>query len=155
MPAYSLLDLCPLLQGQPAALTFEHSKALAQAAEEHGYTRYWLAEHHNMSSIGSSATSVVMGHVAAATRSIRIGSGGVMLPNHAPLVIADGDTVTISTAPPEPFIEDDEGDSLLGQLTSRQFWPLVPGTNSISVALGSTTGNTRVDVTWRCRFDAA
>lgn len=89
MPAYSLLDLCPLLQGQPAALTFEHSKALAQAAEEHGYTRYWLAEHHNMSSIGSSATSVVMGHVAAATRSIRIGSGGVMLPNHAPLVIAE------------------------------------------------------------------
>lgn len=86
---YSVLDLAPIVQGSDAATALNNTIPLAQAAERLGYTRYWLAEHHNMQGIASSATAVVIGHVAAATQSIRVGSGGVMLPNHAPLVIAE------------------------------------------------------------------
>ena len=85
----SILDLAPIGRGQTAAESFAASVALAQLAEELGYERVWYAEHHNMSGIASSATSVVIAHVGAQTSTIRLGSGGVMLPNHAPLVIAE------------------------------------------------------------------
>ncbi|HSU70977.1 MAG TPA: LLM class flavin-dependent oxidoreductase [Micrococcaceae bacterium] len=85
----SILDLATIGQGQTAAESFAGSVAMAQRAEELGYRRIWYAEHHNMSSIASSATSVLIAHVAAHTSSIRLGSGGVMLPNHSPLTIAE------------------------------------------------------------------
>ncbi|MBV1778129.1 LLM class flavin-dependent oxidoreductase [Paeniglutamicibacter sp. ABSL32-1] len=85
----SILDLAPIRRGGTAAQTFAESVELAQTAEATGYKRVWYAEHHNMSSIASSATSVLIGHVAHHTSSIRLGSGGVMLPNHSPLVIAE------------------------------------------------------------------
>jgi luciferase family oxidoreductase group 1 len=86
---YSILDISPIPQGGSAADALNNSRDLAQHAEKWGYTRYWLAEHHNMIGNASSATAVVIGHVAAGTKTIRVGSGGIMLPNHAPLVIAE------------------------------------------------------------------
>jgi len=86
---YSILDISPIPQGLTAADALNNSRDLAQHAEKWGYTRYWLAEHHNMTGNASSATAVVVGHVAAGTKTIRVGSGGIMLPNHAPLVIAE------------------------------------------------------------------
>jgi len=85
----SILDLAPIARGQTASDSFANSVALAQLAEELGYLRVWYAEHHNMASIASSATSVLIAHVGAQTRTIRLGAGGVMLPNHAPLLIAE------------------------------------------------------------------
>jgi len=85
----SVLDLCPVPQGATPATALANARALAQHAESLGYRRYWVAEHHNMTGIASAATSVVMGYLAANTSSIRIGSGGIMLPNHAPLQIAE------------------------------------------------------------------
>jgi luciferase family oxidoreductase group 1 len=85
----SILDLAPIARGQTASDSFANSVALAQRAEELGYLRVWYAEHHNMASIASSATSVLIAHVGAHTRTIRLGAGGVMLPNHAPLLIAE------------------------------------------------------------------
>ncbi len=89
MQHISILDLSPIPQGGTAADALRNTAALAQAAEAAGYHRFWLAEHHNMPGIACSATAVVIGHVAAATRTIRVGSGGIMLPNHAPLVVAE------------------------------------------------------------------
>ncbi len=89
MIPFSVLDTTPVLQGSDATQAFRNTLDLAQHAERWGYVRYWLAEHHNMPGIASAATSVVIGHVAAGTSTIRAGSGGVMLPNHAPLVIAE------------------------------------------------------------------
>ena len=89
MIPYSILDLAPITEGGTPADSFRNTLDLAQHAELWGYTRYWLAEHHNMPGIASAATSVVIGHVAAGTSMIRVGSGGIMLPNHAPLVIAE------------------------------------------------------------------
>lgn len=86
---YSVLDLAPIRQGGDAALAFRNTLDLAQHAERWGYHRYWLAEHHNILGIASAATSVVIGYVAGGTSRIRVGSGGVMLPNHAPLIIAE------------------------------------------------------------------
>ena len=85
----SILDLAPIVEGSDAAQALRNTVDLAQHAEAWGYRRYWLAEHHNMDGIACSATAVLVGHVAGATRTIRVGSGGVMLPNHAPLVIAE------------------------------------------------------------------
>jgi luciferase family oxidoreductase group 1 len=85
----SILDLAPIARGQSATDSFANSVALARQAEELGYLRVWYAEHHNMASIASSATSVLIAHVGAQTRTIRLGAGGVMLPNHAPLLIAE------------------------------------------------------------------
>jgi luciferase family oxidoreductase group 1 len=85
----SVLDLAPIVEGSDAAQALHHSLDLAQHAEAWGYRRYWVAEHHNMDGVASSATAVLVGHLAGGTRSIRVGSGGVMLPNHAPLVIAE------------------------------------------------------------------
>jgi luciferase family oxidoreductase group 1 len=86
---FSILDLAPIRQGGDAAQAFANMCAQAKTADQLGYQRYWIAEHHNMSGIGSSATSVLIGHVAGVTEKIRVGSGGVMLPNHAPLIIAE------------------------------------------------------------------
>lgn len=89
MVPFSILDLAPIPQGRTAADAFRQARDLAQHAERWGYQRYWLAEHHNMPGIASAATSVVIAHVAAGTSTIRVGSGGIMLPNHSPLVIAE------------------------------------------------------------------
>jgi luciferase family oxidoreductase group 1 len=89
MTALSVLDLVPINSGSTLAETYQNSLRLAQHAEQHGYNRYWLAEHHNMTGIGSSSTTLLMGHLAANTKSIRIGSGGIMLPNHSPLIVAE------------------------------------------------------------------
>ena len=85
----SILDLAPIARGQTAGDSFAGSVALAQRAEELGYERVWYAEHHNIASIASSATSVLIAYVGAQTRTIRLGAGGIMLPNHAPLTIAE------------------------------------------------------------------
>src|SRR3954463_3890847 len=85
----SVLDLAPIARGETAGSSIAASVALAQCAEEHGYERVWYAEHHNMPAIASSATSVLIAHVGARTSSIRLGAGGVMLPNHSPLTIAE------------------------------------------------------------------
>jgi len=85
----SILDLAPIARGQTASDSFAASVALARRAEELGYHRVWYAEHHNMPSIASSATSVLIAHIGAQTSSIRLGSGGIMLPNHSPLTIAE------------------------------------------------------------------
>ncbi|HWK35646.1 LLM class flavin-dependent oxidoreductase [Sphingomonas sp.] len=89
MIAYSLLDLVPIVQGGNAGESLANAADLAAHAEALGYTRYWVAEHHGMPGIASAATAVVIAHVGAATSTIRIGAGGIMLPNHAPLVIAE------------------------------------------------------------------
>ena len=85
----SILDLAPIVEGSDAAQALRCSLDLAQHAETWGYQRYWVAEHHNMDGVASSATAVLVGHIAGGTKTIRVGSGGVMLPNHAPLVIAE------------------------------------------------------------------
>src|SRR2546421_11362992 len=89
MPRLSVLDLSPIIEGGDAALAFQNTVDLAQHAERWGYHRFWLAEHHNLPGIASAATAVVIGHVAGETKTIRVGSGGIMLPNHSPLVIAE------------------------------------------------------------------
>jgi len=86
---YSVLDLATVVQGQTPADSFKHSLDLAQHAEQWGYNRYWFAEHHNMMNVASSATSVLIGYIAQGTKTIRVGSGGIMLPNHSPLVVAE------------------------------------------------------------------
>jgi luciferase family oxidoreductase group 1 len=86
---FSVLDLSPITEGGTAAQSFGNTLDLAQHAEAWGYNRYWLAEHHGMPGIASAATAVLIGHVAGGTRRIRVGAGGVMLPNHSPLVIAE------------------------------------------------------------------
>jgi luciferase family oxidoreductase group 1 len=86
---FSILDLAPIVEGGSAAESFANSVRLAQLGERLGYRRFWLAEHHGMPGIASAATSVVIGHVAAVTKAIRVGAGGIMLPNHAPLLIAE------------------------------------------------------------------
>ncbi len=86
---YSVLDLAPVPEGSDAAQAIANTVDLARRAEAWGYHRYWMAEHHNMPGIASAATSVLIGHVAGATRTIRVGAGGIMLPNHAPYQIAE------------------------------------------------------------------
>jgi luciferase family oxidoreductase group 1 len=89
VPPFSVLDLAPVVHGATPADALRNSLDLAQHVERWGYQRYWVAEHHNMIGIASAATAVVIGYIAGGTRTIRVGSGGVMLPNHAPLVIAE------------------------------------------------------------------
>jgi len=89
MIPFSVLDLSPIIAGGDAARALANTLDLARHAERLGYRRYWLAEHHNMPGIASAATAVVIGHVAGGTSTIRVGSGGIMLPNHAPLVVAE------------------------------------------------------------------
>jgi len=89
MVPLSILDLAPIVEGSNDAEALRNSLDLAQHAERWGYQRYWVAEHHNMDGVASSATAVLIAHIAGGTRTIRVGSGGIMLPNHAPLVIAE------------------------------------------------------------------
>ncbi len=89
MIPFSILDLSPITEGSDAAQSFRNSLDLAQHGERWGYQRYWLAEHHGMPGIASAATAVLIGHIAAGTSQIRVGAGGIMLPNHSPLVIAE------------------------------------------------------------------
>lgn len=89
MQKFSLLDLAPVPEGQTVADALANSVELARVAERCGYHRFWIAEHHNMPSIASAATAVVIGHIAGATQTIRVGAGGIMLPNHAPLMVAE------------------------------------------------------------------
>src|SRR6476620_10942937 len=89
MVPLSVLDLAPITDGADAATALRQSLDLARHAERWGYRRYWIAEHHNMPGIASAATSVVIAHVAAGTKTIRVGAGGIMLPNHAPLIVAE------------------------------------------------------------------
>jgi luciferase family oxidoreductase group 1 len=89
MIPFSVLDLSPIVEGATAADALRNTLALAQHVEPLGFRRFWIAEHHNMPGIASAATSIVISHVAAGTRTIRVGSGGIMLPNHSPLVIAE------------------------------------------------------------------
>jgi luciferase family oxidoreductase group 1 len=86
---YSVLDLATVTQGSTPADSFKKSMDVAQQAEKLGYTRYWFAEHHNMMNVASSATSVLIGYIAGGTKTIRVGSGGIMLPNHSPLIVAE------------------------------------------------------------------
>ncbi|PYF03025.1 LLM class flavin-dependent oxidoreductase [Ureibacillus chungkukjangi] len=89
LPKLSVLDLAPVLEGSTPAESFQNSRELIQAVESYGYNRYWVAEHHNMQGIASSATAILIGYLAASTNSIRVGAGGIMLPNHAPLMVAE------------------------------------------------------------------
>lgn len=87
--AYSVLDLAPIAEGSTPGDALRNSLDLAQHAEEFGYTRYWVAEHHNMLNVASAATSVIIGYLAQGTKTIRVGSGGIMLPNHSPLIVSE------------------------------------------------------------------
>lgn len=89
LPKLSVLDLAPVLEGKDITDSFQNSRALIQHVEKFGYHRYWVAEHHNMQGIASSATAILIGYLAGATSKIRVGAGGIMLPNHAPLVVAE------------------------------------------------------------------
>src|SRR5699024_3278510 len=89
MTALSVLDLVKIGENKDLAIAMEESRQLAQHVEHHDYTRYWIAEHHNMPGIGSAATALIISDIAAATKSIRVGSGGIMLPNHSPLMVAE------------------------------------------------------------------
>ncbi|MEO8214166.1 MAG: MsnO8 family LLM class oxidoreductase, partial [Myxococcales bacterium] len=89
MIPFSILDLAPIVQGGDAAQALRNTLSLGRHGESLGYRRIWFAEHHGMSGVASAATSIVIAHVAAGTSSIRVGAGGIMLPNHAPLVIAE------------------------------------------------------------------
>lgn len=86
---YSILDLAPVSQGHTAADSFHNSLLLARQAESSGFSRYWFAEHHNMPNVASTATAVLIGYIAANTTTLRVGSGGIMLPNHAPIIVAE------------------------------------------------------------------
>ena len=87
--AYSILDLAIISEGKSLRETLDGSLELARVADEHGYKRYWLAEHHNSEAIGSSATVILIGKIAEGTKRIQVGSGGIMLPNHSPLIVAE------------------------------------------------------------------
>jgi len=89
MVPFSILDLAPIIEGGDAALAFRNALDLAQHAERWGYRRFWMAEHHSMPGVASAATAVILARIGAGTATIRIGAGGIMLPNHAPLVIAE------------------------------------------------------------------
>ena len=123
---YSLLDLAPVRMGGSIAEAFQNTVDLAQHAERWGYTRFWLAEHHNMPGIGSAATAVLIGHVADQTSNIRVGSGGVMLPNHAPLVIAEqfGTLETLHPGRIDLGVGRAPGSNGLG---ARALYPRLPG----------------------------
>src|SRR5699024_4879577 len=89
MTEFSILDLTPVVEGESVRNALHNSLRVAQIADQRGYKRYWFAEHHNMPGVGSAAVSVVAGFIAQQTERIRVGSGGIMLPNHAPLLIAE------------------------------------------------------------------
>ena len=106
--AVSVLDLVPTRAGEPARCAIARSVELARHVEQLGYQRYWVAEHHAMQGLACSATPVLIGHIAAATKTIRVGSGGVMLPNHAPLMVAEQFGTLEATIPGESTWDWDE-----------------------------------------------
>ena len=154
----SILDLCRVRQGSDIRGALDDARDLAALAETLGYTRFWVAEHHNMPGVGSAATSVVIGHIAAGTQSIRVGAGGIMLPNHAPLIIAEQfgtlaslfpdridlglgrapgtDGITMQAMRRDPMASDRfpqdvlEVQALLGPLQPGQRVQAVPGTDT-------------------------
>ncbi|MBZ6077908.1 LLM class flavin-dependent oxidoreductase [Microvirga puerhi] len=158
MPPISVLDLAPVPEGSVPADALRNTLDLAQHAEKWGYQRYWLAEHHNMVGIASAATSIVIAHVAGGTKTIRVGAGGIMLPNHAPLIIAEQfgtlealfpgridlgvgrapgtDQMTLRALRRDPMSADTfpqdvvELQALLGALQPGQAVQAVPGTDS-------------------------
>ncbi len=170
----SVLDLSPIVEGGTVADSFRNSVDLARHVEALGFTRFWLAEHHNIPGIASAATAVLIGHVAAATTTLRIGSGGIMLPNHAPLVIAEQfgtlealypgridlglgrapgtDQTTSRALRRDPSAADDFPDqvqeliALLGRPNPAQRVKAIPGANSnVPVwLLGSSTFSARL-----------
>lgn len=170
----SVLDLSPIVEGGTVSDSFRNSVDLAQHVEKLGYNRFWLAEHHNIPGIASAATAVLIGHVAAGTSTLRIGSGGIMLPNHAPLIIAEQfgtldalypgridlglgrapgtDQVTSRALRRDPSAADDFPDqvqelmSLLGRPNPAQRVKAIPGANShVPVwLLGSSTFSARL-----------
>ena len=170
----SVLDLSPIVEGGTIADSFRNSVDLARHVEKLGYTRFWLAEHHNIPGIASAATSILIGHVAAGTTTLRVGSGGIMLPNHAPLVIAEQfgtlealypgriylgrgrapgtDQVTSRALRRDPAAADDFPDqvqeliTLLGRPNPAQRVKAIPGANSnVPVwLLGSSTFSARL-----------
>ena len=115
----SVLDLATVTQGSTPAQTFGRTVELAQAAERWGYRRFWLAEHHNMPGIASAATAVLIAHVAAHTHRIRVGAGGIMLPNHAPLQVAEAFGTLESLHPGRidlgPHVRHDDGGAARGR----------------------------------------
>lgn len=117
--SYSILELALVSKGHSMKETFNNVLDLAQHAETFGYTRFWLAEHHNSPNIGSSATSVLIGYVAASTNALRIGSGGIMLPNHSPLIIAE----ELELWPLYILIELIWAWAELREPTEKQHWP--------------------------------
>jgi luciferase family oxidoreductase group 1 len=135
MIPFSILDLAPIAAGATPADAFRNSLELAQHAERWGYRRFWLAEHHNMPGIASAATAVVIGHVAGGTKTIRVGAGGVMLPNHAPLVIAEQFGTLASLYP-------DRIDLGLGRAPGTD----MPATRALRRDLKSTSDNFPSDV---------
>ncbi|MGB6979064.1 MAG: MsnO8 family LLM class oxidoreductase, partial [Candidatus Acidiferrales bacterium] len=135
MIPFSILDLAPIAAGATPADAFRNSLELAQHAERRGYRRFWLAEHHNMPGIASAATAVVIGHVAGGTKTIRVGAGGVMLPNHAPLVIAEQFGTLASLYP-------DRIDLGLGRAPGTD----MPATRALRRDLKSTSDNFPSDV---------
>ncbi len=158
MPLFSILDLAPITQGETPGTALRNTLDLARHAEKWGYNRYWLAEHHNMVGIASAATSVVIAAVAANTSKIRIGAGGIMLPNHSPLIIAEQfgtleslypgridlglgrapgtDQLTMRALRRDPMVAENfpqdvlELQSLLGPLQPGQRVKAVPGTDT-------------------------
>src|SRR4051794_2518231 len=142
MTRFSVLDLVPIAEGSDAASAFRNARDLSGKAERWGYHRYWLAEHHNLPGIGSAATAVLIGFIAEATKSIRVGAGGIMLPNHAPLIVAEqfGTLETLypgridlgvgrDPASADTFPQDVlELQALLGPLEPGQVVQAVPGT---------------------------
>ena len=118
---FSTLDLVPVRENGSAGQSLRNSLDLAQHAEKFGYTRFWVAEHHNMDGIASSATSVLLGYLAGGTSTIRVGSGGVMLPNHAPLVIAEqiGTPVEVYEKPASRFVASFIGSPAMNLLEGR------------------------------------
>ena len=120
MVPFSILDLCPIAEGGDAARSFRNSLDLAQHAERWGYKRFWLAEHHGMPGIASAATAVLIGHVAGGTSTIRVGAGGIMLPNHSPLVIAEQFGTLESLFPSRIEADWESGKILAGSLTNTR-----------------------------------
>ena len=158
MVPFSVLDLAPVSEGSTPVVALQNARDLAQCTERLGYNRYWVAEHHNMAGIASAATSVVIGFIAANTSRIRVGAGGIMLPNHSPLVIAEQfgtleslyphridlglgrapgtDRQTMAALRIDPRASDNfpqdvvELQALLGPLQDGQTIQAVPGTNT-------------------------
>ncbi len=141
----SMLDLVAVREGHSVRHALDTALATAQHAERLGFTRYWLAEHHNMAGIASSATAVMVGHIAGGTSRIRVGSGGIMLPNHAPLVVAEA-FGTLAELYPERIdlgLGRAPGTDRITMRALRQPSEIVPGSKPTAAEAASSVGATR------------